>query len=205
MSPSAAQSDVVRRCEEMARPLYAGLDGVQTFDRVDRVRARIEILAQGVGELDREALEILAVLHGVVARLGPLGPGGRLDLFLAGLGIDEGRRLRIRRGLDRFDNAPRRPEERLLHDAVLLEEAGVAAAVGRLMAAGKKRTPPPRAVDSLDPGPAEERFATSAGREWGRRQRLATARWLDELRGHFSGSSAAGAGRDGLRYHRDDE
>ena len=170
----------------MVRPLYAGLDGVQTFDRVERVRARLEILAEGVADLDRGTLELLVLLHGVAARLGPLGRGGRLDLFLAAQGVEDSRRLRIRRGLERFASSPCRPEERLLHDAVLLEEAGVPAAVGRLMAAGKKRQPPRRAVESLDPGPAEERFATAAGRDWGRRERQATGRWIEELRGYFS-------------------
>ena len=186
MSQRAPDSAVVRSCEEMVRPLYAGLDGVQTFDRVERVRARVKILAEGAADLDHEVLEILVLLHGVGARLGPLGPGGRLDLFLAAQGIEESRRLRIRRGLERFASTPRRAEERLLHDAVLLEEAGVPAAVGRLMAAGKKSRPARRAVESLDPGPAKERFATAAGRAWGGRERRATVRWIEELRGYFS-------------------
>lgn len=185
MVRSSAESTVARSCERLARPLYAGLDGIQTFDRVERVRSRIAILAADAEGLDRELLDILAVFHGVVPRLGPLGPGGRLDLFLTGEGIEEARRIRVRRGLERYSESPRHVEERLLHDAVLLEEAGVPAAVARLMAAGKKRRPPRRAVESLDPGPAEERFATAAGREWARRERLATGRWLDELRAHF--------------------
>lgn len=205
MGLSAANTTVVESCEELARPLYAGLDGVQTFDRVERVRRRLGVLTRDEPPLDRELLDVLAVFHGVVARLGPLGPGGRLDLFLAGRGIDDKRRFRIRRALGRFDAEPQTREERFLHDAVLLEQCGVPAAVGRLLVAGKKRLPPRRAVSSLDAGPAEERFVTEPGRVWARRERRATDRWLAELKGHFEPRSGTAADPGAVRYHPPDE
>ncbi len=189
-TPSADRDDrlsagVRRRCEEYARPLYAGLDGVQSFDRVERVLARLATLAEDQPGVDRQALELLAVFHGVVARLGSFAPGGRFDLFLKGLGLEDAARARLRRGLEWFESRPRTPEELLLHDAVLLEESGVAAAVGRLLAAGKKKTAVARAVEALDAGPPPERFRTPRGAEWGGRERRLTEAWLADLRRHF--------------------
>src|SRR5690349_12636028 len=77
--------EVQRRVEEMVRPLYAGLDGVQTFDRVDRLRRQLAALGTMPEGGDADLLELLLLLHGVVDRLGSLASGGRLDLFLRGL------------------------------------------------------------------------------------------------------------------------
>ena len=185
MSPPVLESALVQRCEELARPLYVGLDGVQTFDRVDRVRSRIELLAARETVEDPEILEILVIFHAVADRLGTMAPAGRFDLFLGGLGLDESRRRLIRGGLKRYEEAPATPEERLLHDAALLEQAGVLAAVERLLAAGRKRLPARRVVGSLDPGPAPERFATRVGADWASREQASTRRWLEDLRRRF--------------------
>jgi hypothetical protein len=175
--------DVRRRIEEMVRPLYAGLDGVQTFDRVERLRRHLAVLAGEPEEpVDAALLELLLLLHGVVDRLGSLGPGGRLDLFLRGLGLPEERVRRVRAGLGRLGEAPEGGEEQLLHDALLLERSGVSAAAERLLAAGRKRTPLARALVQLDPGPAEERYRTARGRALGAARRRAAAAWIEELR-----------------------
>ena len=79
MTPEARQ-----RIEQFVKPLYAGLDGVQTFDRVDRLRGRLSGLREGAA-LDGDLLELLLLFHGAVDRLGSLAAGGRLDLFLRSL------------------------------------------------------------------------------------------------------------------------
>lgn len=134
-----------RAVEQFVRPLYAGLDGVQTFDRVERLARRAAAL-RGPEPVDEALLDLLLLLHGVVDRLGSLAAGGRLDLFLKGLGLPEELVRRTRAGLPRLADDPRGPEEELLHDALLLESSGVAAAAVRLMAAGKKRLPLARAL-----------------------------------------------------------
>jgi hypothetical protein len=180
--------DIRRRLEQYVKPLYAGLDGVQTFDRIDRLQGHLTALGAG-GEdspVDRDLLELLLLLHGVVDRLGSLAAGGRLDLFLKGLGLQDELTRAVRAGLGRLHDDPRRPEEELLHDALLLEAAGVAAAVERLMAAGKKRTPAARAVAQLDPGPPAERYKTSRGAALGAARRQEAAVWIDDLRRRLS-------------------
>jgi hypothetical protein len=175
-----------RRLEQYVKPLYAGLDGVQTFDRVDRLRTHVAALREEVtGQppaVDGLLLDLLLLMHGVVDRLGSLAAGGRLDLFLKGLGLPEELTRAARIGLGRFHEDPRRPEEELLHDALLLDSAGVVATVERLMAAGKKRVALARALVQLDPGPAVERYRTPRGAVLGAARRKAAEEWIEDLR-----------------------
>lgn len=173
-----------KQVEQFVRPLYAGLDGVQTFDRVDRLRARIDTIRghAAADTLEEELLDLLLLLQGVTDRLGSLTPGGRLDLFLKGLGLSEGLVRRVRAGLGRLPDEPRGVEEELIYDALLLEAAGVVAAAERLMAAGKKRTPVGRALAQLDPGPAAERYRTPRGAELGAARRREAEEWIADLR-----------------------
>lgn len=179
MTPEARQ-----RIEQFVKPLYAGLDGVQTFDRVDRLRLRLAHLREGREgvEVDEDLLELLLLFHGAVDRLGSLAAGGRLDLFLRGVDLPEGLVRRARAGLGRFREDPRGPEEELLHDALLLESAGILAAVERLMAAGKKRTAVARALAQLDPGPPAERYRTPRGAALGAARRREAEEWIADLR-----------------------
>lgn len=174
--------EVRQQVEQFVRPLYAGLDGVQTFDRVARLQSSIGNLREGVLVVDEDLLELLLLFHGAVDRLGSLAPGGRLDLFLRGLGLPEDLIRRVRAALTRFREDPRGPEEGLLHDALLLESAGVVATAERLMAAGKKRTPVARAVAQLDPGPPPERYKTARGAALGAARRREAEEWIAFLR-----------------------
>jgi hypothetical protein len=172
--------------EQLVRPLYVGLDGAAGFERVSRLRrqaAALRSAAEG-GAADPFLLELLLLFHGVVDRLGSLGPGGRLDLFLRGAGVGEEPARRLRSGLGRLASAaspPASAEEALVHDALLLEASGVAAAAERLMAAGKRRLPLGRALAQLDPGAPAERYRTAAGRRLGAIRRAAALAWIDDL------------------------
>lgn len=166
---------------EYVRPLYAGLDGASSFGQVARVERRIAAI-RGELEADAELLELLTLFHGVVERLGSLARGGRADLLLAGAGVETERRALLLAGLDRFRTAPESVEERLLHDAVLLESTGITALVARLLTAGRRRVPLERAVAALDPGPAPERCRTPGGAAVAAERRSAAAAWLESLR-----------------------
>jgi hypothetical protein len=185
-----------RQVEQFVRPLYAGLDGVQTFDRVDRLRARIDSI-RGEAAVEEGLLDLLLLLQGVTDRLGSLAAGGRLDLFLRGLGLPEGLVRRVRAGLGRLPDEPRGVEEELIHDALLLESSGVVAAAGRLMAAGRKRTPVGRALAQLDPGPPAERYRTPRGAELGAVRRREAEEWIAGLRRKVA-EEEAGRGSAGV-------
>jgi hypothetical protein len=178
---SPLDSGVRRQAEQFVRPLYAGLDGVQTFGQVERLRARIAAI-RGEMDIDEDLLELLLLLQGVVDRLGSLAPRGRLDLFLKGLGLADDLARRVRNGLGRLREDPRGLEEELVHDALLLESAGVVATAERLMAAGKKRTPVARALAQLDPGPSAERYRTPRAGALGAERRREAELWIEELK-----------------------
>ena len=168
------EDDVRRRLEQYVKPLYSGLDGVQTFDRVGRLRSHVAALRERAGKtadetIDELLLEILLLLHGVVDRLGSLSAGGRLDLFLKGLGLPDELVRAARNGAGRLHDDPRRPEEELVHDALLLESTGVVATVERLMAAGKKRVALVRALAQLHPGPRRNATGPRGSGLWARR------------------------------------
>lgn len=183
MRPAVRRLDpaALRQVEQFVRPLYAGLDGVQTFGQVERLRTRVAAIREGLS-VSEDLLDLLLLFQGAVDRLGSLGPGGRLDLFLKGLGFDEDLVRRLRAGLGRLGEDPRGPEEELVHDALLLESAGVAASAERLMAAGKKRIALSRAVAQLDPGPPAERYRIARARELGAERRREAESWIEELR-----------------------
>ncbi len=178
-------AELRRQAEQLVRPLYVGLDGAAGFDRVARLERHAAALAAGEGEEPTALLSLLLLFHGVVDRLGSLGAGGRLDLFLRGGGVGDELGRRLRAGLGRL-GTPASPqaarEEALLHDAMLLEASGVAATAERLMAAGKRRLPLGRALAQLDPGAPAERYRTAAGRRLGAARREAAAAWIDDLR-----------------------
>jgi hypothetical protein len=186
--PGPLDPQLALRVEELVKPLYVGLDGAAGFDRVGRLRRHAAALAGSSADppLDPRLLELLLLFHGVVDRLGSLGPGGRLDLSLRGAGVPEDLARRLRAGLARLASAEPpgalSAEEAVLHDALLLEGAGVAAAAERLMAAGKRRQPLGRALAQLDPGAPPERYRTATGKRLGAARRQAALAWIEDLR-----------------------
>src|SRR6202035_277778 len=89
--PAELDAGTRQRIEQFVRPLYAGLDGVQTFDRVERLRRRLAEITEiaeitpAVEAADGALLEILLLLQGAADRLGSFAAGGRLGLLLRGL------------------------------------------------------------------------------------------------------------------------
>ncbi len=173
--------DLRRRVEDFVRPLYAGVDGEQTFARVVRLEARVARL-RGGEPVDETALELLVLFHGAAARLGSLGRHGRIALFLRGLGLQDELSERVRAGLARLREAPESFEERLLCDALLLERAGIRAVAESLLEAGRSRRSLQRVLSALDPGPPAERYRTEAGAALGEERRAAAEAWIEALR-----------------------
>ncbi len=184
------EAEIRDRVEEFVRPLYTGLDGVQTFDRVGRIEGRLRELAGGQ-PVNEQLLELLVLFQGVIERLGSLGRQSRFGLFLRGLSLPEELSEAVRTGLRRFSDLPETAEERLLHDACLLEKTGLRAAVARLLTAGRRRWTVERALEALDPGPAEDRFHTPAGAAMAARHRRKVEVWIEELRRSIRGEKQA--------------
>ena len=175
-----------RRLEDLARPLYQGLDGADGWTAVGRIERTARWLGEG-RSIDAATLEILAILHGVVERLGGTRPAGRLALALAALEEPPAPPVRLLGALRRWRYEPVTEEEKLLHDAFLLEQTGLAACLTRLLAAGRRRVPLERALGQLDPGPDSGRFVTSRGAEIAAARRARVSRWLEALEDELAG------------------
>lgn len=170
-----------RRIEELVRPLHAGLDGVDGWPAVERRLELARGLLTGV-EHDPVRLELLALFHDAVDGLGGLGERSRLHLFLRSLGLADAEIDRLKRALRRVAKGPREPEERAVHDALLLGRSGVRGLLDRLLEAGRKRRDPVKAVAALDAGPDPDRCATAEGARLAAERRKEAERWLEDLR-----------------------
>ena len=174
--------DVRRRLEQFVKPLYAGLDGVQTFDRVGRMRTHVAALQEGIGQpVDGLLLEILLLLHGVVDRLGSLAPGGRLDLFLKGLGLPDELVRAARTAPAAAGTIPAGPRKSCCttHCSSNRRCPGHRE---RSDGGGEEAGGLARALAQLDPGPAAERYRTARGASLGAARRKAAEEWIEDLR-----------------------
>lgn len=180
-----------RRIEELVRPLHAGLDGVDGWPQVERRLELARRLLEGVAH-DPVRLELLALLHDAVDGLGGLGERSRLHLLLRSLELPEPEIAELKRALRRVERGPRAPEERALHDALLLARSGVRGALERLLEAGRKRRDPLKTVASLDAGPDPERCATEGGKKLAAERRKAAREWIEELRGRLEEEAGGG-------------
>ncbi|MEZ5332235.1 MAG: hypothetical protein R2991_09345 [Thermoanaerobaculia bacterium] len=180
-----------RRIEELVRPLHAGLDGVDGWPAVVRRLELARGLLAGV-EHDAVRLELLVLFHDAVDGLGGLGERSRLHLFLRSLGLAEDEIDQLKRSLRRVAKGPREPEERAVHDALLLGRSGVRGLLDRLFEAARKRRDPLKAVGALDPGPDPERCATVEGARLAAERRKESERWLAELRQRLNAETDGG-------------
>jgi hypothetical protein len=174
-----------RRIEELVRPLHTGLDGVDGWPGVERRLALARSLLEGVAH-DASRLELLALFHDAVEGLGGLGERSRLHLFLRSIGLPGAEITELKRSLRRVGAGPREPEEKALHDALLLGRSGVRGLVDRLLEAGRRRRDPVKAVAALDAGPEPGRCATERGARLAAQRRDEAAAWLVELRARLA-------------------
>ena len=126
-----------RRIEEFVRPLDAGLDGLTDFGDARRVVAAAEKIAQGLADLDRDLLYLLAILSGQERWVSRMGNRSRTEMFLASLGVPDTKVAALFRGLPRLASRPATPEEEIVHDAVKLEDMG-ARGIARHLLEGRR-------------------------------------------------------------------
>lgn len=113
-----------RRILEYVKPLAVGLDGVTNYGDVERAVAAAEAIAGAAFGGDRDLLFLLAVFSGQERWVSRMGHGSRTEIFLESLGVPRRRVAALLRSLARFERGPQTPEERTVHDAVLLDALG---------------------------------------------------------------------------------
>jgi hypothetical protein len=174
--PLALDSASKERILDFVRPLSVGLDGVTNFGFVER-RVRISDFlegeegggASGAGAADPAHLFLLAAFAGLPSAR-RITPDSREDLLLRSLRIPLEEIRTLVSSLSRLESDPQTPEERIVHDAMLLESVGAYGVTQILVAGARERMTLPEMADEIDARMDGPRFATEAGR------RLAGAR-----------------------------
>jgi len=150
---------------EFVRPLSVGLDGVTNFGFVER-RIRISEFLEGEetgGGADSARLFLLAAFAGLPSAR-RITSDGRESLLLRSLRIPPEEISRLSSSVSRLEAAPETPEERIVHDAMLLESVG-AYGVTRLLVAGvRERLTLAEMAREIAEKMRSAHFATEAGR-----------------------------------------
>jgi len=182
MSP-ALDSASKARILDFVRPLSVGLDGVTNFGFVERRMRISENLLEGEegnsGALgacgaDSARLFLLAAFAGLPSAR-RITPDSREDLLLRSLRIPLEEIRILVSSLSRIESDPQTPEERVVHDAMLLESVG-AYGVTQVLASGvRERMTLAEMAGEIDAKMDAARFATEAGRRLAR-ERIAYAK-----------------------------
>ena len=106
-----------------ARPRYTGKDPAHDFVHIERILARVEMLAEAAAPR-RDLLYFLVCFHGLVLDLGDTAFRRRTWAFLASLGWSEEETAEGLDALERRLTAPVSLEEMLVHDANYWEAIG---------------------------------------------------------------------------------
>ena len=156
---------------DFVRPLSVGLDGVTNFGFVER-RIRIsEFLegeegeggAGGTDGADPARVFLLAAFAGLPSAR-RITPDSREDLLLRSLRLPLEEIRILVSSLSRVESDPKSPEEKIVHDAILLESVGAYGVTQLLVAGARERMSLAEMAREIAEKMAAVRFATEAGR-----------------------------------------
>jgi hypothetical protein len=159
------------RILDFVRPLSVGIDGVTNFGFVER-RLRISDFLEGEEGKGKKAREARAdparlFLLGAFAGLPSarrITPDSREDLLLRSLHIPFEEISSLSRSLSRLDSSPESPEEKIVHDAMLLESVGAYGITQLLVAGARERMTLAEMAREIAERMESARFSTEAGR-----------------------------------------
>jgi hypothetical protein len=151
------------------RPLSVGLDGMTNFGFVERRLKISENLLEseesqdGKGRVDRDRLFLLAAFAGLPGAR-RISPDSREDLLLRSLRIPFEEIQILVSSLSRYEHGPQSPEEKIVHDAILLESVGAYGVTQILVSGARERQTLAEMAEEIAARMAAARFATPAGR-----------------------------------------
>ncbi len=156
------------RILDFVRPLSVGIDGVTNFGFVERrLKISEDFFERGRGTGDTAAansdrLFLLCMFAGLPAAR-RISPDSREDLLLRSLRIPFEEIRILVSSLSRIESDPKSPEERIVHDAMLLESVGAYGVTQLLLAGARERMTPAEMAREIAEKMSEVRFATEAG------------------------------------------
>lgn len=151
---------------DFVRPLTVGLDGMTEFGYVERLlriveRLKNELSAGNPPEfVDEGKLFLLAAFANVPA--GRVAPDSRSDLLLKSAGIPSEEIRSLVLSLKRVEKDPATTEEKIVHDAMLLETVGAYGVTQILVAATRERMTLAEMAEELESKMSSARFSTPA-------------------------------------------
>jgi hypothetical protein len=155
---------------DFVRPLSVGIDGATNFGFVER-RIRISDFlegeeerggAGGTGGADPARLFLLAAFAGLPSAR-RITADSREDLLLRSLRIPFEEISSLVSSLKRLETDPRSREERIVHDAMLLESVGAYGVTQLLVSGSRERQTLAEMAGKIAEKMAAARFATAAG------------------------------------------
>jgi hypothetical protein len=154
---------------DFVRPLSVGLDGMTNFGFVEK-RIRISDFLEseegagssGVAGADPVRLFLLASFAGLPSAR-RITPDSREDLLLRSLRIPFEEISSLVSSLKRIEADPQSPEEKIVHDAMLLESVGAYGVTQLLVAGARDRMTLAEMAREIAEKMAAARFATPAG------------------------------------------
>jgi hypothetical protein len=189
-----------RKCIlDFVRPLSVGIDGTTNFGFVERRLKISKSLLEdarrrdGAAEVDEDRLFVITAFAGLPAAR-RISPDSREDLLLRSLRIPFEEIRILVSSLNRYEHDPQSPEEKIVHDAVLLESVGAYGVTQLLVSGARERQTLAEMAEEIAGKMAAARFATPAGRRLAAdRVAFATlfARKLAEEAGEFETAPAS--------------
>ncbi len=164
------------RVLDFVRPLSVGLDGVTNFGYVER-RLKISDFLEGEeravaagahtagksGLARRDQIFLLCAFAALPSAR-RITPDGRESLLLRSLSLSLEEISSLSLSLSRLETNPATPEERIVHDAMLLESVGAYGVTQALVAGARERMTLSEMADEIDARMSAARFATESGR-----------------------------------------
>lgn len=170
--PWSLDSATKARILDFVRPLSVRLDGVTNFGFVERrIRISENLLegeegkggAPGRAEADPARLFLLAAFAGLPSAR-RITRDSREELLLRSVSLSFEEISSLSLSLSRVESSPRTPEERIVHDAMLLESVGAYGVTQILVAGVRERMTLAEMADEIDATMDAARFVTETGR-----------------------------------------
>lgn len=170
--PLALDSASKARILDFVRPLSVSLDGMTNFGFVERrIRISERFLegeeetggADSVGGADPARVFLLAAFAGLPSAR-RITQDSREDLLLRSLRLPLEEIRILVSSLSRFESWPETPEERIVHDAMLLESVGAYGVTQLLVAGARGRMTVAEMAREILEKMNSVRFVTEAGR-----------------------------------------